>query len=179
MLIVFQVCFFTGIGLIFLSFIMGSLLDAIGIEGLDFDLFGVDIYIPINPILYILFFAVFGGVGWILMSKLPTFAVLFTVMISIGAGALVSSLILFLVIKPLKKAQNTSAPETQELIGLRATVTETIMRDGFGEIQYVIHGNSFTAPAKATDGGEIKAGKHAAICWIKEHIFYVVSMDDM
>ena len=181
MLTIFQVCFFVGIGLIVLSFLMGNLLDAIGFEGLDldFDVFGIDIFIPINPMLYILFTAIFGGVGWILTSKFPSFATLLTIIISIIASLLVCSLVFFLVIKPLKKAQNTSAPDTEELIGLRATVTETIRVGGFGEIRYVINGNSFMAPAKATTGGEIKVGKDVAICWIEEHVFYVVSMDVM
>jgi membrane protein implicated in regulation of membrane protease activity len=181
MLTVFQVCFYTGIGLILLSFLLGNLLDAIGVEGLDldFDLFGIDIWIPINPMLYILFFAVFGGVGWILMSNFSLLATIFIVLISIVSGIMVSALVFFLVIKPLKKAQNTSAPDTQELIGLQAVVTETIVTGGFGEIKYVINGNSFVAPAKATNGEMIKVGKEVAICWIKEHTFFVVRMDDM
>jgi len=181
MLTVFQVFFFVGIGLIALSFLLGSLLDIIGFEGLDldFDVFGIDIYIPINPMLYILFTAVFGGVGWILMKTCPSLINILFIIISVAAGALVSAFVFFTVIKPLKKAQNTSAPDTEELVGLRATVSEKIIAGDFGEISYVINGNSFMAPAKSTNGEEIKAGKDVAICWIKEHVFYVVSMEDM
>lgn len=181
MLTVFQVCFFAGVGLIVLSFLLGSLLDAFGVEGLDldFDVFGIDIYIPINPMLYILFAAVFGGVGWILMKSWPTLITILIIIISVAAGTLVSAFVFFAVIKPLKKAQNTSAPDTEELVGLRATVAEKIIAGGFGEISYVINGNSFMAPAKATNGEEIKVGKDVAICWIKENVFYVVSMEDM
>lgn len=181
MLTVFQVCFFAGIGLIVLSSLLGSLLDVIGVEGLDldFDIFGIDIYIPINPMLYILFTAVFGGVGWILLKTCPTLIILLIIIISVAAGALVSAIVFFAVIKPLKKAQNTSAPDTEELIGLRATVAEKIIVGGFGEISYVINGNSFMAPAKSTNGEEIEAGKDVAICWIKENVFYVVSMENM
>ena len=76
-------------------------------------------------------------------------------------------------IRALKKAQNTSAPEEDELIGLAAKVNETILENGFGEITYFIHGNSFVAPAKSVNSIQIKKGCEVSICWIKEHIFYV------
>jgi len=93
------------------------------------------------------------------------------------AGMFISILMYRLVIKPLKKAQNTSTPNAEDLVGIRATVTETICTGGFGEISYVINGNSYTSPAKATNGTEIKAGKDVAICWIEKYIFYVSSLD--
>lgn len=180
MFTVFQVCFFVGIGLIVLSFVLGNLLDAFGIDGLDldFDLLGLELFIPLSPMLFILFLTVFGGIGWILMKNTPFLAVILILIIAAGAGILISILVNLLVIKPLKKAQNTSAPSEEELVGLRAVVTETIIKDGFGEIRYVVNGNSYTAPAKATKNSEIKAGADVAICWVENHIFYVVSMED-
>jgi len=178
---VFQVCFFIGIGLTLLFFVFGNLFEAIGIDGLDLDLdvFGLDLFLPTSPILYILFSTVFGGVGWILVDSYTTLNIIITVIISAFAGVLISSLVNCFVIKPLKKAENTSAPNAEELVGVKATVTESIPFEGFGEISYVVKGNSFNSPAKATNGGEIKAGKEVAICWIEEHIFYVVSLEDI
>ena len=181
MLVAFQVCFFASIGLILISFLLGSLFDAIGLDGfdLDFTIFGNTLFIPASPILLELFFMVFGGIGWILMDiklNLPIFVIL---LLSCITGILVSVSVHKLVITPLKKAQNTSAPNAEDLVGLRASVTETIYSKGFGEIRYVINGNSFTSPAKSTHGGEIKAGKDVAICWIEDHVFYVASLDDI
>jgi hypothetical protein len=177
---IFQVCFYVGIGLIAISFLFGNLFETLGIDGLDldFDMFGIDFFLPVSPILYILFSVVFGGVGWILMDSkyaLPTILIL---VIAIGAGIAVSTLLNFLIIKPLKKAQNTSTPNAEDLIGLSAVVTETIIENGFGEISYIINGNSYTSPAKTTNGDMVKTGKEVAICWIEEYIFYVTSMDD-
>ncbi len=181
MLTVFQVCFFVGIGLTLLFFIFGNLFEAVGIDGLDldFDLFGFDLFLPINPILYILFSTVFGGIGWILIDLHQGMTTFVIVIIAIFSGVLVSSLINFLVIKPLKRAQNTSTPNADELVGVRASVTETIVPGGFGEISFVVNGNSFTSPAKATNGGEIRSGEDVAICWIEEHVFYVVSIENI
>jgi membrane protein implicated in regulation of membrane protease activity len=181
MLIVFQVCFFVGIGLIVISFLLGNLFDAIGIDGfdLDIDFLGNTVFIPSSPVLLELFFMVFGGIGWILIDVSPSLAMLLIIPIATAVGLFVSILVYQLVLKPLKKAQNTSTPNAQDLVGLRATVTETICSGGFGEIGYVINGNSFNSPAKATNGGEIKTGKDVAICWIEDHVFYVSSLDDI
>jgi membrane protein implicated in regulation of membrane protease activity len=181
MLTVFQICFFVGIGLILLSFLFGSLFDAVGIDGLDldFDFVGLNIYLPISPVLMMLFLTVFGGVGWILVDSHPNMWVLLVILIGIILGFLVCSLVFFLVMKPLKNAENTSAPNPEELVGIKATVSETILNGGFGEIRYVVNGNSFTSPAKATNGSEIKAGKDVAICWIESYVFYVASLDDI
>lgn len=180
MLTVFQVCFYVGLGLIVLSFILGNLLEAIGIDGLDldFDILGIELFIPFSPMLFILFLTVFGGLGWLLIMNASFLTAIPILVISIGVGIVVCSLVYHLVIKPLKKAQNTSAPGEEELIGLNALVTETIFKERFGQIRYVINGNSFMAPAKATNGSEIKAGKEVAICWIEDHVFYVISMEE-
>ncbi|NLP34389.1 MAG: hypothetical protein GX359_04240 [Clostridiales bacterium] len=179
MLTLFQVCFFVGLGFILLSFIFGNLLEIAGFDGLDldFDAFGVDLFLPFNPTLIMLFAIVFGGTGWILLITYPTMVIIFNLLISIASGGIVCSLVHFLVVKPLRKAQNTSSPSKDELIGVRATVSETIIAGGFGEIRYVVNGNSFSSPAKATNGEEIKAGEDVAICWIKDHVYYVVSLD--
>lgn len=180
MLTLFQVCFFVGLGLILISFIFGNLLDIVGFDGLDldFDFLGIDLFLPFNPTFIMLFILVFGGMGWILLVTFPALAILFNLLISFVTGVLACMLIHFFVLKPLKKAQNTSAPSREELIGIPATVSETIRAGGFGEIRYVVNGNSFTSPAKATDGREIKAGEDVAICWIKDHVFYVASLKE-
>lgn len=181
MLLLFQVFFFVGAGLTVLSLIFGSLFDAIGIDGfdLDVDIMGLDLFLPLSPTLLIIFSTIFGGVGWILICLHPGLFKVLIIIIPIVAGIVVSGLIYHLVIKPLKKAQNTSAPNAEELVGIRAVVTETICAGGFGEISYVVKGNSFTSPAKATSGAEIKTGKEVAICWIEEYVFYVASIDDI
>lgn len=177
----FQICFFVGLVLIVISFIFGNLFELAGLEGLDldFDILGINMFLPINLTLYILFATVFGGVGWIMLNSYPFLAKVIIITISVVSGLFICTLVNNLVMKPLKKAQNTSAPEQEELIGVRAVVTETIFAEGFGEIRYEVKGNSFTSPAKSTTGVEIKAGKEVAICWIENHVYYVVDINEM
>lgn len=179
MLLLFQVCFFVGLGLVILSFIAGSLLDFLGIDGIDLDLdmFGPDISLPLSPRLLILFVTVFGGIGWILMNSNHPLSAFLIILIAAASGLAASLLFQIAIIIPLKKAENTSAPDTEELIGVLARVTERVPEKGFGEITYIVNGNSYTAPAKSTTGEAIKKGDDVSICWIEEHIFYVANID--
>ena len=178
MLTVFQVCLFVGIGLMLLSLIFGNLVEVIGIDGLDLDFdSGLSLFSPISPILLILFVTVYGGVGWLLLDVFPAWGLFIIQLIALASGILISTLMNLLVIRPLKKAQNTSTPDAEELIGIQATVTETILEGGFGEISYVINGNSYTSPAKGIHGEYYKAGQEVVICWIKDYVFYVSLLD--
>lgn len=180
MLVVFQVCFFTGMGLLLLSLIFGSLFESLGIDGLDldFDVFGVDVFLPVSPVLYILFATIFGGVGWVLMETKEILPLIIILLIAIGSGIGASVMVDLFVIRPLKRAQNTSTPEAEDLVGVRAYVLETIYENGFGEISYVINGNSYTSPARSTTGEEIKKGEDVAVCWVEEYVFYVTRIEE-
>jgi len=181
LLTVFQVSFIVGISLIILSFLFGSLFEALEFDGFEFDLevFGLDINLPLSPLLYMLFATVFGGMGWILMLEFQYISNIIVLLISIITALVVSMVIYRFIMKPLKNAENTSSPSSEDLIGLRAVVASTIVEDGFGEIRYVFNGNSFSAPAKSTDGSMIKAGREVSICWIENHIFYVAALDEI
>lgn len=177
MLTVFQVCFFVGIAIILVGFLIGNLTDGLGTDGLNLDFIGFDLMLPLSPLLVFLFLTVFGGTGIILYKQENSLSIVVITIISMVLGSGVSYLINRLVILPLKKAQNTSAPEMEELIGLEAEVTETIQKNGFGEITYVINGNTYKSPAKGSEEEFIKAGSKVAICWIKEHVFYVTKIN--
>jgi len=184
MMVLFQVCFFVGIGLAILSLVLGGLTDFLGIDGVDgmdldleIDGLGIDISLPLNPVIYIVLITVFGGVGMIL-TMTTTFTGMVIIAISIAAGIGAGALLYRLVILPLKKAQSTSSPEKIELIGLSALVSEKIQKEGFGQISYVVNGNSFTAPARSTHNEELAAGTQVSICWIREHVFYVAPLKE-
>lgn len=180
MLTVFQICFFMGIGITVLLLAIGKLFHSFDIDGIKLGLhvFGSDIFLPISPILCIIFTTVFGGVGWILVDYYSSLALVIIIMIAIIAGSLISSLVFYIVIKPIKKVKNISSFDAKDLVGIRAIVTDTIVTGGFGEIRYIIKGSSFSSPAKATNGALIRTGKDVAICWIEECVFYVASIDD-
>ena len=174
----FTSCFIIGVVITILSFIAGNALDIGGVDGVDFDLAGVDISIPISPVVYLAFLTVFGATGMILTNN-SDFSKTTVLLISIGLGLVVSVVLYKGIIVPLKRAQNTSAPDREELIGLEAEVNETIIPGGFGEIRYTIHGNSFTSPAKCVNEElKLKEGTKVSICIIKDDVYYVSCKTD-
>lgn len=178
MLMIYQVCFFVGLGLLILGFVFGSMLDIGEIGGIDLDFFDADIYFPISPNLIFLFLTIFGGTGWIFTNEFPRIFSIFIIPIAVALGIVICWGMYKFIFKPLRKAQNTSTPEEAEIIGSQAKVTERIREKGFGEIRYVVNGNSYTAPAKHIREEQVPLGEEVVICWIKERVFYVMSMKE-
>ena len=195
MLLLFQVCFGVGIGYTIISFFLGELLPSIGFDGgvdggvdldidldMDFDIdlsFGTDgdfstaggnTVTPLKPACIAAFICVFGGCG---MIFLPQLGPLFALMISAAAGFSVSWLLFKLIIVPLHKAQNTSVVAKQSLIGSPATVTEKIPQGQFGKITYYVNGNTYSAPAKSENGGEISRNANVEITHIEKNTYFV------
>ncbi|MCI8408185.1 MAG: hypothetical protein HFJ09_02795 [Lachnospiraceae bacterium] len=175
MLMFFQVCFIVGVGLTILSFVFGSLFDFLGVDGID--LGSLDISLPLSPMVYILGTTTFGGLGWILHIIFPNCPSFLVIVISLSVGIFTAGLFYKGIISPLHKAENTSAPDQEELIGVIAMVVEKIPENGFGEISYVVNGNTYIAPAKSTDNTPIEKQADVSICWIEEYVFYVSKLD--
>jgi membrane protein implicated in regulation of membrane protease activity len=85
----------------------------------------------------------------------------------------VAGLINRFVIVPLRKAQNTSAFNMQDTIGIHATVISPIPRGGYGKIRYNISGSVVTSPAKSEDGGEVRAGEQVDIVYVEKNTYFV------
>lgn len=177
MLTLFQVCFYVGLGLTILSVIIGNVFDALDFDGFDLDVFDIDIFLPISPMLCLIFITVFGGSGMLLYNITNGFLVFISMLLAFAIASGVSFFTYKVIILPLKNAQNTSSPMIEQLVGINAVVTETIQEDGYGEISYVWSGNSFKAPARSTEHVKIEKGADVAICWIEDYTFYVAPMN--
>jgi hypothetical protein len=145
-------------------------------NGADFNLLSfMTTWLPLRPTALICFSTVTGGVGSIFvrldMSNPLTHA------ISIAAGYGLSMLIGVALPRKLRRAQNTSAAERYELIGLPANVTSAILEGGFGRISYVARGNTQSAPARHIEGRRVPQGARVVICEIKDHVFYVTELN--
>lgn len=167
---IFSVSFFVGVGLTLITMIFGHFLDLIDGDGVD--LFDFTIGVPTSPIVYMLFSTVFGGTGLILL-QLTNWKIVWILAFAFGIAILISLTFYNLIIVSLRKAQNTSAPDQKDLIGIRAKVVETIPENGYGEISYVVNGNSFKAPAKSYDEIRIEKNVEVSICFVQDYVFYV------
>ena len=174
----FQICFGVGVVLTVVLFLLGGVLDLFDGD-LDFDLNFLDLSLRIpSPMLILIFLTVFGGSGMLLLNLSEAVPMIVVVLVAVLIGIAISTFINQAIFKPLKRAQNTSTPEEEELIGLPADVTETIEKGGCGEITYSIHGNTYSSPAKAVNGEAILKGTAVAICWIRDYVYYVACLDE-
>ncbi|MCT4595858.1 MAG: hypothetical protein N4A57_16550 [Anaeromicrobium sp.] len=173
MLVLYKIAFFTGVLYTIVSLILGQLFNSIDLEGGlegDIDLFNLIIF-PIKPITVVIFITVFGGVG--IMNTYKNLSTIYTLVLSFLFAYTISTLVYRLIIAPLHKSQNTSAPSKDEIMKLTGKVKTSIVENGFGEITYTIHGNTYNAPAKHVNGKYVKSGTDVYIIDIKENIFYV------
>lgn len=179
MLLVFKVCFCAGLLLIMIAFVFGQFVNFIGIDGLDLSIGDVPLFFPFSPLLLFLFLTIFGGVGMLLFKQERKLPLVLILVIASVIGFIICYAIRHCILLPLKRAENTSAAAKEELIGLLAKVNEKIPKGGFGEITYTINGNSYVAPAKSTTGEAIAVGKEVSICWIEDHVFFVIQIDKL
>lgn len=174
--LLFTVCFLVGIGLTLLSVVLGHIFDIVGVDGLDIGNISIDVGLPTSPMVYVLWITVFGGVGMILQKIAPFLPNVLVCVIAVAVALIIAAGFYRGILLPLRRAQNTSAPAQEELIGVLAKVQESIPEKGYGEIAYVVNGNSYTAPAKTTDGHGIAKGTEVSICWVEQFVFYVVEV---
>jgi len=173
---IYKILFTVGLAYTAITTILGAAFDVFDIGGdidLDGDLPLLNIFKPINIVSFI---TVFGGVGLIGIKNELNQAINFC--IALGSGLIVSFLINRFIVIPLQKAENTSAPTNEDLIGLKATVITTIFENGFGTISYSFKGNKYTSPAKHLEGKEVKKGEKVRIWEIRDKVFYVLTLNE-
>ena len=150
-----------GAGFILVSLVIGEIFDSTSFSFL-------------RPTLIAVFLAVTGGLGLLLTPRLyDTYGSGFVLTISALSGLFVAGLINHFIIRPLHRAQSTSAFYKQSAVGMTAKVISPILPGGYGKIQYSVSGSVVTGPAKSEDGGEISAGENVDIIQIEESTYFV------
>jgi membrane protein implicated in regulation of membrane protease activity len=157
----YQVMFGVGVGFIVLSLLVGELAE---VEGMVFGF--------LKPSLIAIFLVVMGGLGLILTPRLEGLT-LIVAAISFMAALFVAGMLNRFVIIPLQKAQNTSAFNMQDTIGMSATVISPIPQNGYGKIRYSVSGSVVTSPAKSEDGTAVPAGEAVSIIYVEKNTYFV------
>lgn len=179
MLAVFKVCFFVGSGITVISAIVSLLFGVIDFD-VDFDLdldigdFDLGAFLPVSPSLLFMFGAVFGGLGWILIDKLPLAAV---IAIAACAGYTAVLVVNRFVVRPLKRISTIEAGGDSDYIGMPAKVSEKIFAGEYGRITFFYQGNTVTAPAKNTENEPLECGTEVAVVAIEGQTFMVSAME--
>jgi membrane protein implicated in regulation of membrane protease activity len=165
---VFMVMFGVGVGYSVIAFLLGETINAIDVDA-DFAVGGT--ISPFKPVVIAAFITVYGGSGLIFAQTPVPMAV------AIPASGVIAAAVAFViyrfVVVPLSKAANTTAIEIQSLIGHPAKVTVKIPQGQFGRITYLVNGSTYSAPAKAEDGGEIGMHAPVEIVYIEKNTYFV------
>lgn len=165
---VFEICFYTGLIFVIISFIFGEVFNVFHINNhVDFNSHAF--VSPLRPSMIAVFITVFGGTGMILANWALPIAILCAL-----AAALLSAFGVYrFILVPLTRAQSTSSPTKDQLIGLPANLILGITDGSFGEITYTINGNSYSAPCRAKNESTIPAGTEVVIIDIVDGVFFI------
>jgi membrane protein implicated in regulation of membrane protease activity len=126
-----------------------------------------------SPTVLASFVTTFGAVGLILTRIEATHSVWVNAPISLVAGFVVATAVLWFFNFMFSKTQGSSESLVATLIGQTAAIVTPIPENGVGEISYVQSGSRYTAAARAEKGGLIGAGKTVKITRIVGSQFFV------
>ncbi|MEW8957390.1 NfeD family protein [Clostridium sp.] len=171
MITLYEIFLIVGIIYILISLLFGGVFDFLNIDG-DLGLSFLGVF---KPVIIICFLLIVGGVG--LFGEYKGFNSIIVLIVAVAIGVILAYCIEKFIFKALKKAENTSTHSQRDIKGAKATVISPIIKDGFGTIAYVIEGNIYNAPAKATGGERIEQGEEVVINKIENSVYYVTSLN--
>jgi membrane protein implicated in regulation of membrane protease activity len=160
---IYLISFLVGGIFILTSFLLGGILHT------DFHVEGE---IPfLSPSVIATFVTMFGAMGLFFEKTfhLPPFEV---TLLSIFIGIVSSTLLIFLVMIPLQKAQKSNAKGSKEMIGKDAEVLATVSQHSKGEIVYTQAGFRMSAPS-ITDGSPLLPGEKVRIVDVQKGVFKI------
>ena len=169
MRILYYIFFCIGIVYTVITVILGGILDGFDIGG---DGVFEGVFSALKPAVIICFFTVFGGIGLLTYKDFPWYG---SLAISLLPAAILSFSMDKFIVRPLYRAQNTSSPLEEELLGIEASVISPILEGSFGTITYNFKGNTYTSPARALEGERIEQGTSVIIAKIEANVFYVMA----
>lgn len=174
----YTVIFLVGVIYAVVTFLIGGLFGTLHLDGhIDTNGSGPTFTIlPLKPITIVSFITVFGGVG--IMGSHYKLNEVYTFVLALILGAIVSFILYKFIVIPLYKAQNTSAVFQKTLIGMKAIVISPILEDGFGVISYVVNGSKYNAPAQHINKKSVLQGEEVIIYEIKDTVFYVQPLNE-
>ncbi len=161
---------FAVISLIFgdlLGDIFDGLFDAVSVDGVDF----------IHPMVIVGAITVFGGSG-IILSQYTAMAPLRVVVLSLLSAMLVSILVYFAYVRPMKNSENSTGFSVQDLVGKIGEVVTPIPGNGCGEILIRIGAGNTNQIAASLDEEGLAVGTRVVVAEVKDHVLYVFPYEE-
>jgi membrane protein implicated in regulation of membrane protease activity len=114
----------------------------------------------------------FGGAG-ILLSKYTAWGAFVVLTVSLLIAVLLSALIYFAYVKPVKNSENSIGYSMADFSGKIGEVTVTIPERGYGEVLIKAGAGNTNQIAASFEGVEIQTGTRVVVVEVKEGTLYV------
>ncbi|NDI35122.1 NfeD family protein [Chengkuizengella sediminis] len=174
MIEIFWGCFIFGVLFTLVTVVFGDIIgsfmdgifDFLSVDGLDF----------LEPVTLVGGLTIFGGSG-ILLTQYTSLHMPAIIILSVCAAILMSILVYFLYVKPMKNTENSISHSIQDYVGKIGEVTITIPKNGYGEVLIKIGASQINEIAASYDGEVIKEGTKIVVIEVKDSTLYVSNFD--
>ena len=137
------------------------------------DLIGHALHLhALEPVTVVGGIAVFGGAG-VLFSEYTSLTTISVVILSALLAIVVSLLVFFLYVRPMKNSENSTGFSMQDLSGRIAEVIVPIPATGYGEVILRIGAGNTNQIAASFNREEIQAGTRVVVVEVKDDTLYV------
>lgn len=159
-------CLIFGVLFASITILFGDLLDGY------FHVFSLDHLEWLQPMVIVGGVTIFGGTG-LLLTRYTEFMGPVVIVFSLLTAAILSILVYFIYIKPMKNCENASGFFITDLIGRVGEVLVPVPARGCGEVLIKIGAGNTNQIAASKDMVELPAGTQVVVATIREGILYV------
>ncbi|WP_368293099.1 protease [Dehalobacter sp. TBBPA1] len=166
----YWVCLIGGVLFAFVTIIFGDILGNF-FDGL-FDTFSMNHLDFLQPMVLVGGITVLGGSG-IMLNRYTRLEPLPVAVISLAIAVLVSVIVFFAYVKPMKNCENSSGFSMNDLVGKIGDVSVPIPAGGYGEVVMKIGAGLTNQIAANMTQAEIPDGTRIVVGEVKDGILYV------
>ena len=170
MLEIYWGCLIIGALFAVVTVIFGDLLGHV-FDGL-FSFLSLDHLDFFQPMVIVGGITVLGGTG-VVLTRFTPLPALPVALLSLMSAVLLSSLVYFAYVKPMKGAESSTGFSVQDLIGKIGEVIVPIPAKGCGEVLIKIGAGNTNQIAASSDGEDIPAASRVVVAEVKEGVLYV------
>ncbi|ASS76055.1 protease [Tumebacillus algifaecis] len=130
----------------------------------------------LDPTVIVGWVTAFGGSG-VLLSTYTSLDTGTIVMMAAMVGIVLSFLLYFFYVKPMKKSENSTGFSVRDLEGKIGEVSVAIPEQGFGEVIVKVGAGNTNQIAASFDRENISTGNKVVVVEVKEDVLYVSRYD--
>jgi len=131
----------------------------------------------LSPVVIVGGITVFGGAG-IMLERLTSLEAMIIAVFSMMIAILLSTLVYFIYVRPMRNAENSMGYSMSELTGKIGTVTVPVPKQGFGEVLIKIGAGNTNHIACSLDGEEFAAGSRVVVAEIQDGVLKVIKYQE-